>query len=81
MTGITRSASWELKMDTDSGGSDYKATRVTDCMPKNTSTKIIAMSDILYISIQISATSRFTGYSSSDFGATPFEDTTFKTAQ
>lgn len=33
------------------------------------------MSDILYISIQISATSRFTGYSSSDFGATPFEDT------
>lgn len=35
MTGITRSASWELKMDTDSEGSDYKATRVTDCMPKN----------------------------------------------
>lgn len=34
MTGITRSVSWELKMDTDNEGSDYKATRVTDCMPK-----------------------------------------------
>lgn len=26
--------SWDFKMDTDSEGSDYKATRVTDCMPK-----------------------------------------------
>lgn len=33
------------------------------------------MSGIFNVSVQISATSRFTGYRNSDFGATPFEDT------
>lgn len=66
-------------MDTDNEGSDYKATRVTDCMPKY---KYKNNCNVRYLKcLQISATSRFTGYSSSGFGATPFENTTLQTVQ